>query len=117
MKTVLNKNQLSSIKLACEENQWVDVIPLLKDNPNIDKVYILTDTMDLFWPAELDDRNLQCIEITDPIEFTRQLYLQVMMCYFQQGEHHKKNGNYGLANLCFRNAEKALNQTDQLLLS
>ncbi len=117
METILKKNHLSSIKLAFEQNQWIDVIPLLKDNPNIDTIYILTDLMDIFWPTEFDDRNLQCIEITDPIEFIRQIYLKVMMCYFQQGEHYKKNGNYGPANRCFLDAKKALDQVDLLLLS
>jgi hypothetical protein len=114
---VLQQNQSSRIKLACEENQWLDVIPLLQNNPNIDEVYILSDLMDISWPTEFDDRNIKCIEITDPIEFTRQLYLKVMMCYFQQGEHHKKNGNYGLANRCFLDAKEALQQANLLLLS
>jgi hypothetical protein len=38
-----------------------------------------------------------------------------MQCYFEQGEEYKKNGEGGLANLCFDDAIKALEQAKFLI--
>jgi hypothetical protein len=43
------------------------------------------------------------------------LCLQVMMCYFRQGEDFKDIGDWGLANRCFIDAQNALKQFKQFL--
>ena len=49
------------------------------------------------------------IEIGSKKQLMRHLGTKVMLYHYNQGLEHKKNGDYGLANLCFQDSLNALN--------
>ncbi len=108
--TILEENSSSRLTVACTNDKFIEAASLLLDNRNVDTVYILTEQMDIMWPIELVDSPFKWIQIKNEKQLMQHLCVKAMLSYFNQGQEHKKNGNYGLANLCFRDAQKALNQ-------
>ncbi|CAF4049011.1 unnamed protein product [Rotaria sordida] len=94
--------------IVCKSNHLIGVDELLM-NHLIDTLYVLVNQEDQDiqeWLESLvfDD----IIKVHNEKQLMRHLGAKVMLCYHNQGLEHRRNGDYGFANLCFLDSIKAL---------
>jgi hypothetical protein len=88
---ILEENNSSRLTVACTNDKFIEGASLLLDNRNVDSPF-------------------KWIQIKNEKQLMQHLCVKAMLSYFNQGKEHQKNGDCGLANLCFCEAQKALNQ-------
>ncbi|CAF0869859.1 unnamed protein product [Rotaria sp. Silwood1] len=108
LRTALNNYHESLIVIVCNSNRLTEIDTLLM-NYEIDTLYVCNNDEDQDireWFDGLIFENM--IEINNRRQLMRHLYTKTMLCYYNQGLEHQKNGDFGLANLCFLDAQTAL---------
>lgn len=101
------------IILSCSLSEMLDISKLVgeKQNFNIKTLIALKDCAADWCYNECYRDDLQYHEVENDRErLMRRLYLTAMLYYYKQGLVLKKRGDQGLANLCFLDAKKALEQ-------
>jgi len=99
--------------IACRNEGLIEMTPLFQTISNINRIYILTQQNEILWPAELElsRSTFEWEVVTNENQLMRHLLTTAVYFYVQQGDQHQFIGDHGLANLCFRDAINALNQT------
>lgn len=117
LRILLRKYASYDIILSCSLSQILEISELVgeEEHLNIKTLYALKDCVADWCCTECYRDGLEYLEIeNDRNRLMRRLYLKAMLCYFKQGSTLKQNGNRGLANLCFLDAKKALEQAEQI---
>ncbi len=98
--------------IACTSNKLPDLTSIL-NKPSIDAVYVLNGgdkidaTVEPWW-------NRTTVVYNDK-QLMRHLCTKSMLCYFNEGLEHRKNGNFGLANACMMDSLRALDYSAQFI--
>lgn len=99
MKSLMRAASSAKKILCCHHELFIDLIDLIKkyDVPNIEKIFILTNGKEMFYPIELLDRSTETIEISSKKNLFRHLLAEAIVFYDGQASKHKREGNRSLA--------------------
>ena len=117
LRILLQEYASFDIILSCSLSQMLDISELIgeEENFNIKTLYALKDCVADWCYTECHRDGLEYVEIeNDRNRLMLSLYLKAVVCYFKQGLTLKQNGNWGLANLCFSDANRALEEAKKI---
>jgi hypothetical protein len=105
----------STLIIACNSNDLIGVDRLLIDHP-IDTLYVLNLENDKELREWLDGLVwYNIIQVQNKKQLMLRLCTKTMLSYFNQGMEYKTKGNFGLANLCFRDSLNALDYSAKFI--
>ena len=100
------------VVIACTSEKFIEIAPILPDI-SFDTLYILNvgDEMkgssNAWWN--------KTIIVYNEKQLMRHLCTKSMLCYYNEGLEHRKNGDIGLSNACMRDALLALDYSAQFI--
>jgi hypothetical protein len=108
----LTDNPSTTFAIVCHQNHLLDIAPIIRDRP-IDKLLVVMDDHEGFFPIELLNHPAQLTEIRNKCHVKRYICTTALLYLHQQAQEHKANGNVSLANRCLQDALHALNCATQ----